>query len=109
MTWTTIAARYGFFRIVGGYVHFTAEINATTGGTASNALGIGLPVTADVSAIGSQGINISTYVANGSDSVSGVGFIASTTPTVVRCRQYNATNYGLGSGRLANANGMYPI
>lgn len=105
MTFTSVTTNVAVYKISGRDVRIHIRATGTTGGTASTDLRATLPFEAEYS---SSQPPLSAFAVDGT-AVSGFAFVSASTPDLVVCRKYDTSNYGLGSGRVMNVNGVYQI
>jgi len=103
MTYTSVTTTHAKFSIQGNVCTISAYFQGTTGGTASNALTFTAPV-ASINNIAYVG----GIVGDGGTTLAGSVLFNSST-TVITCRKYDVSNFGLGGSRYAIVSGSYQI
>lgn len=87
---------------IGKSVSFTLSATGTTGGTPNPQISFNLPITCKAAVVNTV---FATFVNDGGSNISGYTFIAS--QTTARITKFDATNFGLGSGRIIQVSGSY--
>jgi hypothetical protein len=104
MTFALTSLTEARFFIIGRSLRFLLRMTGTTGGTADNAVTFNFPVARD----NGNGLVFSAgYLDGGSSLLGGLGYSGAT--TIGQIRKADASNWGLGAGRIANAAGEIAI
>lgn len=101
MTISSLVINYAKYKRVGNLIYWIVSISFTTGGTASLSVFVSSPTTMDSA---SYETGSGTFVDTG-NAMGAFAYAANT--TTFTCRKYDASNWGLGSGRLLNLSGFY--
>lgn len=104
MTFTTVTTTQAIFRVAGQQVSFVIFATGTTGGTAATTISATPPATC--SAAQQVPVGGSTRDATSGAIVLGKG---SVTGTSISIQKSDASNYGLGTGRIMDVSGVYPF
>jgi hypothetical protein len=104
MTFGTVTTNYAKFRVSGKKVEVCIKATGTTGGTASSSLIATLPIECVAT-----GFVFSGVATTDTSLVAGHGFITFGSPDTVSVRKYDASNFGLGSGRVMQILAVYEM
>jgi hypothetical protein len=106
MTITSLSINNATYQINGQLVSVQADLSFTTGGTASSAVRISLPIPAVLA--GGRIIGVTQYVGGGSNAPNYTCSIINSTPTLAIIERDTGANFTLGSS-FARINITYPI
>ena len=101
MTWSTITTVLAKYKLGVNQMWVTIIAGGTTAGTASNSLIATLPFSAAQAANNPAS---PANVADGGNTITGLGVVFDTTPDTIQARKYDASNYGLGGSRYMRVN-----
>lgn len=106
MTYTSVSTTYAKYKISPIQVDCAIFATGTTGGTASTQIQATLPF----SVVDNNSYTITGAIRDATSGVTVVGTSAVNGATsVILARKTDSTNYGLGTGRIMQALGLYPI
>lgn len=107
MTYTSVTITRARFNIQGKVVTFVFSITGTTGGSAATAIFVSTPT---LIANKTDSVAIPVLIVDGGGSIIGRGFTNDNGGTdVITVGKYDATNWGLGSGRVVKATAVYEM
>ncbi len=102
ITFTSVTTNVAKFKINGKNCKVYLQGTRTTGGSTSITLTAALPITPDSTNIVYRG---GSGVLDGGNTMAGVYYVS----TIANFRKYDASNWGLGTGRIVSACIEYPI
>jgi hypothetical protein len=105
MTVSSVSVVVARYIQIGKMIYFTVRLSMTTGGTADNDILFTLPVatkdTTNTVSVGNGFVTESATV--------GAFAFSGSSGTVADCRKYDASNFGLGAGKIVAITGHYEV
>jgi|ERR1700722_10484754 len=105
MTYGTTTVNYAKFYVIGNLLSFEVDATGTTGGSADSRITFSLPITI-ISAYSSTD-NLPAAAASVNDSGHKAAMLIFVSTSILGVQKYDASNWGIGSGRAISAAGFY--